>query len=315
MSRVARGLSAALCGTVSAVFYLSALTGSPGAAILVSLAQLPLFVAGLWCGTVAGASAGLVATGIVLVAAQDLVTAGLYAGLYPLPVVLLTGLALVARPDEAGEREWCSAGALTAWLTGLALVGCALVVLSVGGPAALQALLRRALAPALAQLVDATAGERAQLTDALTAIIPGVFAASWMMLTITNGVLAQGILMRFGANRRPSPRLAMLRLPIWLIALLGAAAFATILGGSARFVGINVMIALSVPFCLAGLGVMHAVASRLARPAIPLVTFYALAGLLGWPLLLAALLGLIDMPLDLRRRLVGPASFGGKIDG
>jgi hypothetical protein len=75
------------------------------------------------------------------------------------------------------------------------------------------------------------------------------------------------------------------------------------------------MIVLSIPYCLAGLAVVHAVAGRLARPAVPLVTFYVLAGLFGWPLVLVALLGLLDVPLDFRRRLAPPHSFGGKIDG
>ena len=137
----------------------------------------------------------------------------------------------------------------------------------------------------------------------------------WMMLVIANGVLAQGVLVRFGANWRPSPQVAALSLPIWIAALLGAAAFLTLLGGPARFLGINAMIVLGVPFCLAGLAVVHAFASRLAHPTILLATFYVLAGLLGWPLLLLALLGVLDGPLGLRRRLAGRQFVGGKIDG
>jgi Predicted membrane protein (DUF2232) len=136
-----------------------------------------------------------------------------------------------------------------------------------------------------------------------------------MMLVITNGILAQGAVARFGANWRPAPRIVNLRLPLWIMALLGAAAFAALFGGPARFLAGNVMIMLGIPFCLAGLAVVHAVASRLARPAIPLFAFYTLSGLFGWPLLLVAILGLVDMPLDFRRRLAGSRSFGGKFDG
>ena len=35
-------------------------------------------------------------------------------------------------------------------------------------------------------------------------IIPGVVAASWMVTTVANAALAQGLLVRFGANWRPS---------------------------------------------------------------------------------------------------------------
>jgi uncharacterized protein YybS (DUF2232 family) len=92
-------------------------------------------------------------------------------------------------------------------------------------------------------------------------------------------------------------------LPTWIPVLLGCAAVATALGGTARFLGVNVMIVLIVPFCLAGLAVLHTMSRRFARPAIPLVIFYVLAGMLGWPLLLAALLGLLDSSIGLRRRL------------
>ena len=125
-------------------------------------------------------------------------------------------------------------------------------------------------------------------------------------MTATNGSLAQGLLARFGASWRPSPDLAALGLPVWIPVLLGLAAGATLLGGTARFLGINVMIVLAVPFCLSGLAVLHTVARRFPRPAITLLTFYLMTGVLGWPLLLIAVLGLLDSPLGLRRRLAQP---------
>jgi len=120
------------------------------------------------------------------------------------------------------------------------------------------------------------------------------------------------VLARFGVAWRPSPDLAALSLPRWLTLVLGAAAAATLLGGVWRFLGINVIIALSVPFCLGGLAVLHAVVRRLANPAVALVAFYTLAGLFGWPLVAAAILGLFESWLGLRRRL---APHGVSIDG
>jgi Predicted membrane protein (DUF2232) len=315
MGRFGTAAAAVLCGAGGAGLYISVLTGSLGAAILVSLAQLPLFIAGLWLGAGAAAVAGVIGAGIVLTAARDVMAAALFAGLYAIPVVLLVRQALLARTGFAGALEWYPPGQLTAWLTGLALGLIGIALLWIGGPQALQSTLRQDLAPALAQLIDSTVAQREALTDTLAAIVPGILAASWMILVISNGVLAQGVLARFGANWRPSPSLAALSLPIWITALLGAAILATMFGGPARFLGINAMIVLSIAYCLAGLAVVHAVASRLPRPAVPLVTFYVLAGLFGWPLVLVALLGLLDVPLDLRRRLALPQSFGGKIDG
>jgi hypothetical protein len=75
-----------------------------------------------------------------------------------------------------------------------------------------------------------------------------------------------------------------------------------------------VMIVLVIPFCLAGLAVLHTLVRRLPRPQIPLVAFYVLAGLFGWPLLVIAVLGLLDAPLGLRRRFAQPRPRGGKTD-
>jgi hypothetical protein len=72
------------------------------------------------------------------------------------------------------------------------------------------------------------------------------------------------------------------------------------------------MIALFLPFCLAGLAVLHTAARRLTHPAPALIAFYAISGVFGWPLLAVAVLGLLENWLGLRRRLLVS---GGTIDG
>ena len=68
------------------------------------------------------------------------------------------------------------------------------------------------------------------------------------------------------------------------------------------------MIALSVPFCLAGLAVLHAAARRLTHPVMALVGFYTVAAMFGWPFLAVAVLGLLESWLGLRHRLLSPGS-------
>ena len=130
---------------------------------------------------------------------------------------------------------------------------------------------------------DAKPEFRAELLAFVAFILPGIVATSWMVTTASNGSLAQGLLARFGASWRPSPDLAALGLPMWIPVLLAFASGATLLGGTARFIGVNVLIVLAVPFCLAGLAVLHTVARRFPRPAVTLTVFYLLAGVLGWP--------------------------------
>ena len=299
----ARNMSivAALCGVAAAMLYLAVALGSTGAAILVSLAQLPLFAAGLWLG-LGGAAIACASALAAVFAAAELSDALLFAALNAAPVVLLTREALLARHNAEGGLDWYPPGALTAWLAGLALLGLGVAIVAFGGPHGLQSMIRGELDPALAALSEAPAAERTAIARLIASVVPGITAASWMVMTITNAVLAQGVLARFGANWRPSPDIAEIALPFWLPLAAATAAAATLFGADARFVGVNMLIALSVPFCLGGLALFHAAARRYARPAVPLTIFYVLAGLFGWPFLVAALMGLIDASLGLRRR-------------
>jgi hypothetical protein len=294
-----------LCGVLGACPYLAALTGSPGSMIFVYLTQLPLFVAGLWLGVSASVLAGLVAS-LILLAASGIMAAAVFASLNAVPVFLLVRQALLARTGPEGMLQWYPPGLLTAWLTGFGLTGIATTLLLLGGPEGVQGELREVLAPVLNRLFAENTPGSDELLGLLALIMPGIVVASWMVMTATNGALAQGVLARFGVSWRPSPDLAALALPMWIPVLLAFAATAIALGGTLRFLGINVMIVLAVPFCLAGLAVLHTIARRFPRPAIPLLTFYVLAAVFGWPLLLAALLGLLDSSIGLRRRFARP---------
>jgi Predicted membrane protein (DUF2232) len=305
---------AVLCGVVAASFTLAAGLDSLGAIILVFLAQLPLFIAGLWLGFRAALLAGMAAA-LVLLAMGPWREALLFALSSAGPAIFLVRQALLQRRSGAGRQEWYPLGRLAAWLAGFGLLALALVVLALGGPYGIEQTLHRTLGPVLRRLPDVSAGGRARITDLVAAVIPGATAASWMVMTVTNAALAQGVLGRFGASLRPAPDLATLTLPLWLAALFAAAAGATALGATGRFLGVNVMIVLAVPLCLAGLGVLHSFVRAFSRPAMLLTVFYVFAGLFGWPLIFAALLGLIDAPLGLRRRLQRSRSGEGEIDG
>ncbi|HKS89668.1 MAG TPA: DUF2232 domain-containing protein [Stellaceae bacterium] len=311
MSRLATAAVAIACGAGGACFYLASELGTPGAVILVYLTQLPLFVAGLWLGAGAAALAGAVGS-LVLLAASDVMAAALFAGMNAVPVAVLVRQALLARRRADGSVAWYPAGHLAAWLTAFALAGMAAALLLFGGPHGLQAALRTLVEEVLDRIVVRPSPERGDIAAGLALVIPGIIAASWMVMAVANGALAQGVLARFGASWRPSPDIAGLGLPRWLPAVLAGAAAATIFAGAPRFIGVNVLIALTVPFCLAGLAVLHAAVRRLPNPPLALVFFYAMAAMFGWPFIAAAVLGLLEPWLGLRRRL---APHGVVIDG
>jgi len=176
----------------------------------------------------------------------------------------------------------------------------AAVVLILGGLDGMRAALREAAA------FDSGFGRYttglAELLDSVAFVLLGLIAGLSMAMTSTNRILAQGSLARFGANWRPSPDMAALNLPIWILVLPAFATAAMLLGGTAHFIAVNVMMMLAVSLCVAGLAVLHVLARRLARPVIRLVTVCVLAGVFGWPLLPVALLGVLDASPGLRRR-------------
>jgi len=314
MGRVGIAGVTALCAALAAGPSLAVATGSPSSLILVYLSQLPLFIGGLWLGAGVAVAAGVTAS-IMLLAASNITAALMFAALNVVPVILLVRQALLARTGTAGAIEWYPPGLLAVWLTGLGLTAMAIALLVFGGPDGLQSAVRETLAPALDRLFDESVPGRDELANLLAMIMPGLVAASWIAMTLVNGILAQGLLARFGASWRPSPALGTLSLPRWFPVLPVLATGATALGGTMRFLGVNMMIVLTVPFCLAGLAVLHTIAYRFSRPAILLVSFYVLAGLFGWPLLVITVLGLIDALLRLRGRFPLRQSVGGRNDG
>jgi hypothetical protein len=302
MGRLTAVLAAMALGVAGGGLYLAVVLGSPGGLILVYLTQLPLFAAGLWLGVAGAAIAGLTAT-LMLLAASDLLAAAVFAGLNVVPVTLLVRQALLARRQPDETVAWYPPGLLTAWLTAMALAGIGIAVIAFGGPEGLHSALRAVIQEALDHLhFQPGTADEGDIADALSLVVPGIIAASWMIMAVINATLAQGLLSRFKLNWRPSLDLAQLDLPLWIPLALAVAAALTMLGNAGRFFGVNAIVALSVPFCLAGLGVVHALSRRLSNRRFILVLFYVLAGLFGWPLIVATALGLVEPWLGLRRR-------------
>jgi hypothetical protein len=311
MSRLSSATIAAACGAVAACLYLAVSLGTSGGLILVYMTQLPLFLAGLWLGAGAAVIAGITSC-VVLLAASDMLGTAIFAAFNVVPVILLVRQALLARPRGDGTLAWYPPGWLTAWAAALALTGIAGALLLFGGPKGLQASLQDVVGAVLDRLSFAPMAQRDRVAETLAMLIPGVVAASWMIISVINATLAQGVLVRFGANWRPSPHLTQLALPLWLPLALGVAAAGTVFAGDFRFIGVNMLIALSVPFGLAGLAVLHVAARRLPHPGLALFGFYTLGVLFGWPFLAVAVLGLLESCLGLRRRI---APQGVPIDG
>lgn len=301
-------------GAVSAVFYLSILSGSMGAMILGYLAPLPLFLAGLAIGVQASLLAAVIAATLVAVVSGGVFPAGLNLVFSGVPVAIVVRQALLSRTLPAGGQEWYPPGRLIVDVTLIgvaAMLAAAVIAVAQGGD--LRELVETLLSVASERVAETTGMVASPGTQpvlsALVEVFPAVVTLSWLLMIIVNGVLAQGALMRFHRNRRPGMPLADTTLPQWLPVLLAAIAVAAlVLPGWLGYVAQNVAIVLALPFFFAGLGVVHALARGRPAKAPVLVAFYVFLFLFGWPVVLVAGLGVIEQWVELRRRYAIPGA-------
>ena len=304
---------ALLAALASAVIFASVLTGSFLGILVGYFTNLPVMAVGLSLGVTNAAIAALAGTAAVALFG-GLSLAVPYGLLFALPALVLVRQALLRRPASAGTVEWYPGGYLAVWLVGLAalLFGGTLALLSReegGVAAALSQLLTSALGklgPAAMEGVDPAAVQ----TWAIW--VPGIAAASWMVMTAVNGTLAQALLVRAGRNVRPSAEFAQLRLPPWLVAGVGMGFAAWLLGdGFPKFIGQLFTVVCLTAFLIQGLAVVHAV-SRHWHWRVPfLAAFYVFLVIINWLVAPVIVLGLAEQWLRLRERM-GIADTGGR---
>src|SRR4051812_29875538 len=174
-------LAAAIAsGLVAALLYLSVLTGSLGALILVYLVQLPLFAAGLSLGVKAALFAGGTAT-LVTGLTSGTLSGTLFFVAEVAPAMLLIHQALRWRGDETGAIAWCPPDRLVLWLTGIGAVALVAGALWLSGTAeGFHGTVRGFLAGQLDDLFGAGAAakqsSRTELVETLSAFFPAMAA-------------------------------------------------------------------------------------------------------------------------------------------
>lgn len=305
---IAAGLAS---GLLQAALFLPA----SGGLLLAYIAPLPLFLAGLGLGLQGAVIAVLVATGLSLPISGP-AFALTQALVYGLPIIVLCRQALLSRSDSQGQMHWYPPGHLVLWMSGMAVAG---TLLALAGMAlfgdGLMTYLRSIMEPFAAEI---KAPEQRDMLLAMVDYLPAFFAVSWTLGLIFNGALAQGLLVRFGYNLRPTPELAEIRLPTLWIGVLLAALLLASLDGLLGVFGKTLAAVAIVPYFLLGLGVVHGLLRHWKGRLAILILFYAL--LLVWPFpLLVAGLGLLNAVLRLRSgngsdRTGGTGESGGNAD-
>ncbi len=302
-------------GVLSAVSAMTLFGHIPGAMIFVYLAPLPLFMAGLSAGPRAvtiGGGVGFMLAGLL----GGGMAAGVFGLIQVLPAWLVVKQSLLQRPAGApgDQPKWYPAGNTLCWLTMLAgaLLVVAAAVASLSDDLTFSAAVTKNLGrvfKAIAPELDAV--ERSSIVGVITPIFPGAVGVSWVLMTIINATLAQGILVRMGHNLRPSPAYAGLELPQWMSwPLLGSAVLALLGSGEIEYTGRNLAMVLAVPYFFLGLAVVHIWARRLSFTGLMLASFYLVLLLSGWVMLVVAGIGMLEQWRGLRGEAPGPAKGG-----
>ncbi|MFQ5984628.1 MAG: DUF2232 domain-containing protein [Alphaproteobacteria bacterium] len=294
-------------GVLSTAIYAAVLTGSLGGLILAYLAGVPLFMAGLSGGVAAVGLAATAATVLVGLFA-DALGAAVYALFYGAPAVLLIRQALLSRTGQDGHTEWYPTGLLITVLIAYAAGLFLLAMVFLGGQGAgVEASVRDALAEGLERFMpERPEGERIAIAGAWSTLVPAMIVGSWVLMIAINGALAQGLLVRFGRNLRPSPAFADLQVPTWLaVAVVATGAVALTAEGAIGLVSRTLAILSALPFFFQGLAVVHALTRGWSARVVVLIVFYVLLIMFGWPVILVAGLGLAEQWLKIRQRLAG----------
>lgn len=299
-------------GAAAALLFASIASGSALSLILFYLAPLPILIAAIgwnhWSGLLA---ALLSAAGLASVFSFSFSTAYLLG--VGLPAWWLGYLAMLARPGNAsGDLEWYPPGMLVLWAAILSALAMVLAIPYLGfDQASFEGALRSNFERVLRSQSDTPAGapltipgvsNPQRLLDLLVAAIPPA-AAALGTITLCGNLWLAGLIVRIsGRLRRPWPDISAMRFPSvasGFTALTIAASFAP---GIVGIIGAVFAAALLVAYGALGLAVLHVLTRPISARILMLSGVYASVILLGWPLLLASLLGLADAAFDFRGR-------------
>lgn len=288
----------ALAGLTSAAFALVNFLPLPGLIIFSYFSALPLFLIGLAAGMPSFYGASLSATLLVFLGGGALA-----AGEFFLVSVFFSGIlisrALLNRQTSTGKPSWYPSSLLLRDFTLICLficfLGCLLYIYLLHGRD-----VQLVLQPFFEKL-----DPEGQLQVSLPlliknlAVLPGIFAFSWGVMTLLNGAIAQGILVRYQRNMRPSLSLKSLTIPFGFMIAFGLCLLISVVGGGGVDVfGKSGACVLALPFFLIGLGMIHQWVALTSRSTLLLTLFYVFLAFLFWPTMLVILLGLLRPLLE-----------------
>lgn len=300
-----------LGGLAAALIFAVVTRGGAGGLMLAHLAPLPIMIIALGYGVRHGASAALLATAILSV--------------YPHPVVGMVYSLMVAGPAwlacyaasgaPRGRRDYVT-GNYPGWAALAPAAIIALVVslwlivatLSFGSlDDALNPIRARAYIVLDEMIKDNKSLEGkfdpVALSGSVAMVVPAFIACYSVGIHIVNLWIAGRLTLASGLLTRPWPDIAEgFRLPKAVGAVFLSGLALSLFNGPSAAIGYTITATMGLILSFQGLAVAHARLRDRSNGMILLGGMYFLVGLLGWPLVLFTLVGLIDLLADFRNR-------------
>lgn len=310
------GLSA---GVASALLFASLATGSAFSIALFYLAPLPIMLAGIGWSPAAALLAGVTAS----------VGLGIGGGFWfflshlasvGVPACALSYLAMLGRHSASGsDLEWYPVGRIVLATAVIATITTSLTIFVFGLDietyrttlkGIFERILRAQFTIPEGQPLTLPSGANPAVTlDLLATVVPPIAAALSMVTNLTNLWLAARISRVSGLLKRPWPDLSAVSFPnttpIALLVAIGISLLGTIVGLVAGILSACLLMS----YAILGFAVLHTITRAVAARGLLLGAVWLMVIVLGWPIVVVALVGLADGLLDLRGRMRPPPNF------
>jgi hypothetical protein len=309
-------VSAIFSGGVSALLFSYALAHAQSLFMffMVYITSLPIFLAGLAAGSLAGLVASLSAV-VGLFFAGESNIALLYTFIFAVPSTTLIMLALRSRVGDDQKRYWYPEGYL---LTAATLYPCvifvALALLTSSHPGGLLGwsveTFNEIASGVIAQMQTSNPHILPQDEETIRNVLPfaakiapAILGWTWMIVTIISLVAAQKILQKQNWNLRTPFVMTEIHLPSWFVFVLAAMGLMGYFAPSPfNYYGQNIAFILGMPLVLSGIAVIHTAAARSKYSTAILTAFYIVLSVFVFILPIIALLGVCDQLFQLRDR-------------
>ncbi|MEM8839493.1 MAG: DUF2232 domain-containing protein [Pseudomonadota bacterium] len=300
-------LIAAISGMASLLLFLAAARAGFLALPLFLLIPLPIVIASLGWGTVAGFLSAFMAFVAIAVIADPRI-ALFYGFDFALPAAYLAHcLGLSRRDDDTGAVEWFP---ISHVFFRMVLYGAFAVGLSLAFSGFDPELLERALSEQLVNapqnLGDGNAvspDETARnLVAFSTALLPFAAPTMWVLMIGFNLWLGARIVKRSGKMERPNLEISDISLPPVALLALGVGIILALVDPPLYFIGAALVATLGMALTILGFNTVHVLLEGTGHKPLVLPILYLSTIFFSFPLLLMFLLGLADFGLKLRER-------------